>query len=143
MNLEVKRECGSCNKCCEGWLYGEAYGHRFYPSSPCHFLTDGKCSIYPKRPEDPCKVYKCEWLTNNQVPGWMKPNKVNAILSAKKINGIDYILVTEAGETLRSDVLCWIMIYCLNNQKNLEFSLKGGKYHIGSKEFQDSMKEQK
>jgi len=69
----------------------------------------------------------------------MKPNLVNAIITWKKINNVEYWQLTEAGENLRSDVLCWVFIHCLNNEKNLSFTLKGGKYFIGSKEFQEIM----
>ena len=63
-----KRSCGSCTKCCEGWLSGEALGHKFYPGKPCHFIAIGKgCSVYAKRPQEPCVSYKCGWISNEAV----------------------------------------------------------------------------
>jgi hypothetical protein len=138
--FEIQRSCGSCNKCCEGWLLGQAYGFNFYPSNPCHFLCDSKCSIYENRPDDPCKSYNCEWIVNGEIPGWMKPDQINAIITKRKLKDIYYFSVSEAGEFLRSDVLSWLLLYCLNNSYNLEYNLKGGKYFIGSLEFQQMMK---
>lgn len=131
----MKRSCGACNKCCEGWLYGEVQSHQFRPGCACHFLTEGKCSIYQTRPDNPCKSYNCEWLIDENIPGWMKPSNVNALFSKRNIEGIEYYSLIEAGETLRSDVLSWVFIYCLNKQLNLEYQIKGGKAYIGSSEF--------
>lgn len=131
MNLEIKRECGSCNKCCEGWLAGEAYGYNFYKGKPCHFMTKEGCSIYKDRPEDPCRTYKCEWLANEKIPYWMKPNEINAIITARKNDLFDYLSVEEAGSILSAKVLNWLIQYALTNKINLEYHIDGGVNRIG------------
>ena len=130
-----KRECGSCTKCCEGWLNGEAYGHKFYPGQPCFFKKEGGCSIYKDRPENPCKSYKCLWLTDENIPHWMKPDQINAILTHRIEEGIGYIDVTEAGEKLRVEVLNWIVMFALNKKANLQYKISGGVNRIGVSEF--------
>ena len=140
---ENKRTCGSCTKCCEGWLSGEALGHSFYPGKPCHFISIGKgCSVYSKRPKDPCVSYKCAWLLNLDFPEWMKPDEVNAIIDFREINGIKYIQVNEAGETLRSDVLTWIIQYCIKEKLNLSWKIKNGNNFLGTQEFLEVIKNQ-
>ena len=136
MNDIVKRECGDCHKCCEGYLVGEVYGFQFQPGRPCHYLSVGKgCSIYDKRPEHPCKSYRCEWLQNPDVPEWFKPNKVNAILSRRKVGEYEYWDLMEAGEKLDSAVLNWIFLQCVNTGMNLVYRISGGVNWLGSEAF--------
>ena len=132
---EQPRSCGSCAKCCEGWLHGSAYEKGFWRGRPCHYLTAGKCSIYGQHPDDPCKTFRCEWLANDNIPGWMKPDDVNAILVRRRKDNEDYIEITEAGEKLRSEVLSWAVMYCLGRKLNLYYSIDGGPNRIGSPEF--------
>lgn len=132
----TSRTCGDCTKCCEGWLSGKALGHTFYKGKPCHFIAIGKgCSIYPKRPQDPCQIYKCAWLVDEKIPEWMKPSKINAIFTNKSINNINYLSINEAGDILNSQVLSWCILYALQNNINLYWEINGGGNWIGSKEF--------
>lgn len=131
---KVKRTCGDCTKCCEGYLLGEVNGKTFYPGKPCHFLGKG-CTIYSKRPVDPCQTYRCEWLTNEEIPEWMKPSEVNAIIDIQEQQGIKYLRVKEAGAKLDSKVLSWIIRYVLVNQLNLLWEVDGGQNWIGRPDF--------
>lgn len=132
----MKRECGNCTKCCEGYLSGEALGHTFYNGKPCHFVAIGKgCSVYAKRPQNPCIVYKCSWLINEDIPLWMKPSEVNAIIDEREVNGIKYLSVNEAGSILDSRVLSWVIKYALAKQINICWKVNGGSNWIGTPEF--------
>lgn len=136
----MKRECGNCTKCCEGYLSGEAKGKPFFGGRPCHFVNIGKgCSIYKERPLNPCVAYKCAWIKDDRLPEWFKPNAINAIVDFRKIEGIEYIDVVEAGEPLRIDVLSWLIMYAINNSMNLHWTIKNGNHYFGSKEFLDAM----
>jgi hypothetical protein len=133
------RDCGSCRKCCEGWLSGEAYGHKFYKGIPCFYLGD-KCSIYHKRPKEPCKNYICAWKKYEEVfPEWMKPDLINAIISEKIKGDMWYFEVMEAGKILDVRVLNWMIIWALRNSKNLVYYIDSGVNYIGSKEFTESI----
>lgn len=132
----TKRSCGDCTKCCEGWLEGQALGQNFYPGRPCHFVAIGKgCSVYAKRPKEPCQLYKCGWIEDENIPEWMKPSEVDAIVDYRNINGIPYINIKEAGSVLSSKVLTWVIKYALTNKANLYWEVNGGKNWIGSPEF--------
>ena len=83
----MKRECGTCTKCCEGWLTGEALGHNFYPGKPCHFLAVNKgCTVYAKRPKDPCSSYKCAWLANEDIALIPGESKLTVKLPTTRFN---------------------------------------------------------
>ena len=135
-----QRLCGTCTKCCEGYLTGEALGHTFYPGKPCHFVVIGSgCSIYEKRPQEPCVSYKCLWVSNDELPEWMKPNEINVIIDKRITNGIEHIKVTEAGGALSTKVLSWLVQYVIKNNLNLSWEVDGEVHWIGSPEFNWAM----
>lgn len=109
---------------------------------PCFFVETGKgCKIYKNRPVDPCRSYKCDWLQNEDAPEHFKPSLSNTIVSRKKVNGIPYILLAEAGADLNREVLEWYNNYCLNNNINFAFKI-GERMHLkGTDEFVKSMHE--
>jgi hypothetical protein len=65
----------------------------------------------------------------------MKPDNVNAILVWRKEDNIDYLDISEAGEKLRAEVLSWAIMFCLQNNYNLQYMIDGGVNRIGSKSF--------
>jgi uncharacterized cysteine cluster protein YcgN (CxxCxxCC family) len=139
-----ERSCDACTKCCDGWLSGNAHGHDFYSGKPCHFVATGKgCSIYNDRPKEPCQTFKCAWLLSKEIPEWMKPDKVNAIISVRNIKNFQYLSVKEAGEKLRVEVLSWLVSYVLQNNMNLHYEINGGSNYLGSNEFIDAINLQK
>lgn len=130
------RSCDGCTKCCEGWLTGEAHGYHFWPGRKCHFCAANGCSIYETRPVDPCVNFRCAWLADPKIPEWMKPSECDAIIVSRKMNGFDYIDITEAGGRLDSRILSWFVIACAGGQLgNLSWQVDGGRNWIGSEEF--------
>jgi len=131
------RSCGTCTKCCEGYVSASVRGIPFFKGNPCHFVSIGKgCSIYEDRPKQPCKSYSCFWLKSEDVPEWMKPSEINAMISERYTkNNIYFLELIEAGETLRADVLSWLINYCNKNDFNLFWEVNGKKNYMGSDEF--------
>ena len=85
--ISSDRNCNGCTACCDGWLNGKVNEHYFYPGKKCYYVTDNGCSIYNTRPEMPCKIFRCGWLIDKEVPDWMKPSAVQAIiLSTEQTN---------------------------------------------------------
>ena len=135
-----KRSCGTCTKCCEGYLTGEALGHTFYGGKPCHFVAIGKgCTVYEKRPKDPCVSYKCDWLINPDIPEWMKPSDIDAIIDLREIEGHQYLSLKEAGGLMQSRVLNWFFQYILKTGMNAVWQVGGGSNWAGSPEFNHLM----
>ena len=137
----MQRKCEDCTKCCEGSLSGEALGKTFSRGRPCHFVAIGSgCTVYAQRPKDPCATYKCEWLTNPELPEWMKPSLVDTIVDKRKTSsGIEYLNVIEAGSVLTARVLSNLLLYALSNSINIAWEVEGGKNWIGSQEFLEDM----
>ncbi len=135
-----KRHCNGCTKCCEGWLTGDVYGHKMFAGRKCHFL-EKHCTIYSSRPENPCKKYECVWLIDQTLPGWMKPDLSNVIISKRseyskvKEKNIEYYHIVEAGARMDPGVLNWIIHWAIEKQLNIAYQIDG-RYHIlGCDEF--------
>jgi len=101
--------------CCKGHLTGSAYGFEFGPNKPCHFLRDNGCKIYPNRPDNPCKSFKCEWKVNHKIPEELRPDKCKAIFVKRMVEGKIRLDVVEAGEPLSADLLHLIMVMFNNH----------------------------
>jgi hypothetical protein len=79
------RTCGTCKKCCEGWLSGHIYVKNIIDfemkrDSPCPFSGEYGCSIYQFRPANPCKSFMCGWLIEGSpLPEDYRPDKLGII----------------------------------------------------------------
>lgn len=126
--LSDKRRCGDCTACCEGWLHGQAYDNYFYRGRPCHFMKKGVgCSIYAKRPDNPCQTYKCAWLTEYTLPDWMQPTQSNVILTWRTDdNKKTYLEMTEMDSKVRSEVLSYVIQYAANLRMKIHYQVSGG-----------------
>ena len=136
------RSCGDCTACCEGYLPGQAGVHSFYPGRKCFYLSDGVgCSIYKDRPEDPCKLYKCEWLNDNKnIPEWLKPNLSKVIITKRIIGNMEYFDMIEAGQKMDSNILSWFFFkYIDGTFPNICYKISGGSNYFGSKDFIERM----
>jgi len=138
--FQNNRNCNGCTKCCDGWLESTIHGHDMYIGKPCHFVKSDGCSIYNERPQNPCKIFQCEWLTNLDIPEWLYPKKSEVILLKKEINNILYLEVIEAGKKLSVEILNWIISIFTNNKINVLYCINGRKFCVGSKEFCELMR---
>lgn len=127
------RQCGNCTACCEGWLTAEIYGVTMKPGTPCQYLNK-KCTIYDKRPANPCQGYNCAWLEGH-LPLSLKPNFVGLIVSRRIYKDIEYYEVTEAGKKMTVPVLNEIIQWTYKNKKNLLYRVYNQPYTIGTEEF--------
>lgn len=136
----IKRECGSCTECCQGWLVGKVHEHNFYPGKPCHYVCEEGCSIYEDRPERPCRSFECEWLVNDNIPEWMRPDRCKVILICQdwEYEGESqgpYLLSVEAGQKIDSKVLAWLFEVHLNDNIPMKIEVSGGHRWYGNKKF--------
>lgn len=60
------------------------------------------------------------------------------LVTRRDSNGIQFLEITECGQVMESKVLSWLVIWALNNGKNLKYQIEKGWNKIGSKEFMDA-----
>ena len=112
-------------------MTGTAHGHEFWPGRPCHFMLPTGCSIYEKRPYDPCKTFRCEWLNNDFIPAWMKPDKVNVLISTQHERGKVFVELAESGSRMDPKVLSWFFMQFVEGKiDNIKYQIEGGWNYI-------------
>lgn len=133
------RSCEDCTKCCEGWLSATINGQDMYPGKPCQSVDPGVgCTIYKNRPEEPCKTFECVWRATDYVPEKFKPSKIGQILTAQQLYGIDYLGVAYAGKEVDPEFLSWFVTFAVGRQLNVEWSVDGVLYALGSPAFMEA-----
>ena len=119
-----ERQCFPCTACCDGWLTAEINGVKIGPGNPCAHSTGRGCAIYEKRPENPCKSFKCAWLVDEeQLPEHMKPVECGAIiLFDRKYQGNKIISAVPVGSSIPADTLEWLMAFAREHTVPLVYS---------------------
>lgn len=140
ITVKGARSCGSCTKCCEGWLTADINGQEMYPGKPCYLVEIGKgCSDYENRPESPCKTFMCMWRADENLPEEFSPNNTGNIVTMQNIGGIEYLALNYAGQELKPDFLSWFVTFAVGNQMNAEWVVNGQGHMVGSREFISAM----
>ena len=138
-----KKECGTCTKCCEGWLHATVRGHDMYPGKPCFFIEIGKgCKDYKNRPKEPCKSFSCSWLEIEEMPEKFKPENSGVIMHYKSNNGNPYFSITKAPNNPTIHFLSWAMIYARSRSANIFWNVDNNSYWVGNEEFINQMNEE-
>jgi len=131
----LDKNCDGCTKCCEGYLSANIKGHEMDFNKPCFFLKGIGigCGDYKNRPEDPCQVFKCGWLQDddNSIPDWMKPNLSNAIILLRIIDGERVLKLRQCGNYIEPNVIAWFFQWALERTNNIEISLFDNVYFYG------------
>lgn len=139
INLPIvsnKRECGTCTKCCEGWLMGNVRGHEMYTGKPCFFVEQGVgCKDYDNRPKYPCVSFNCGWKEIVEMPEEFKPENSGVILQLSKEKNIEFIAIIKAPLDPSIEMLSWMIKYIKSNQLNLLWAIKNERYWLGNDEF--------
>ena len=147
VRLKIReRSCGTCTKCCEGYLTATVGDISLYPGKPCHFVEmNCGCSIYKDRPVEPCQTFKCEWLNQPLIPEWLKPNLSNAIFiyypsnpdaPSNSIEAYEHTKLVEAGSKITAQTLSWAVAHYTFNGLNLAWEYDHGTGGaIGSEDF--------
>jgi hypothetical protein len=110
------RSCGTCTKCCEGWLPTVILGQQLKVGSPCRFIcSGGGCSIYNNGRPDVCVSFTCLWIDDKKVPDWVKPenSKVIARLMPKGFekDGKRILDIIPAGSVVTDEYRAWAKMY--------------------------------
>ena len=126
--------------CCQGWLEGEAYGHRFFPGQPCRMLGKTGCSIYEQRPYSPCKTFECEWKIRNNIDDDLRPDRIGVIMVGRITEGHRYIRVIETDKPISEKVYKWADAYNKKWNTNIIVPVLGGiRVYSSNTGFKDSI----
>jgi len=103
----MDKVCGECIACCDGTLNATIFEHKISKGNPCPFVCKSGCTIYEKRPEIPCKSFKCGWLIHPNIPDYMRPDKSGVIL--RNIDkGYATVLYAEQYKEISNEANDWL-----------------------------------
>jgi hypothetical protein len=138
------RQCGTCTACCDGWIKIEVQGHEVRPGKPCPFSSGHHCTIYPTRPEDPCRTFICGWLARNSpLPEWMRPDKADLILLPASFTwrGLPVDVAVPIGERPKPKALEWLKAFSSAKGRPLLYRITEDWYAFGPPDFQTEMRD--
>ena len=139
----TNKECGTCTKCCEGWLTANIKGHEMYPGKPCFFVEIGKgCKDYENRPKDPCKTFSCGWILIRDMPDNFKPSISGVIMYKNSNNGNPYISLVKAPNNPTEDLLFWAKSYAKFSNENILWHIDDRRYWAGTEDFCKQMEKE-
>ncbi len=139
--LNPDRSCGSCTACCDGWLTGTVRGHDMKPGVPCHFRGAGCCTIYPDRPENPCRSFFCAWrLDGNPFPDSFRPDQVGVIIVARQWRDRPGYELISAGRDPDDSLLNWMREFSTTTGSPFLYSIDGHYHAFGVPAFQEEMR---
>lgn len=134
--MVVKKECGTCTKCCEGWLSANIKGHDMYPGKPCFFVEIGKgCKDYENRPKEPCKIFSCGWTDIEDMPEEFRPEVSGVIMHFKENNGNPYIVLSKAPSNPTVQYLSWAIVFARSRNTNIFWFIDDRSWWLGNEEF--------
>lgn len=136
----AQRSCGTCTRCCDGWLEGEIRGHPMFPGQRCHFVTDAGCSIYADRPQSPCRSFVCGWMQpGSALPEAWRPDRIGVIVVPTRWRDAPAMVLVSAGNDPGEDVLAWMRGHALSTGTPFFYAQEGERFGYGPPEFQQEM----
>lgn len=139
-----RRSCGDCIACCDGSLRIQVFEHEVRPGRPCPFCSGHGCTIYERRPRDPCQQFVCGWLApTSPLPEWMRPDKAGLVLLPASFawRGLRVDVAVPTGTGPRPKALRWLQDFSRRRQRPLLYQLGEDWYAFGPQEFQLEMKQ--
>jgi len=113
----LHRPCGSCTKCCEGHLIGNAYGYAFGYGKSCRFVCKKGCSIYNYRPKNPCVGFVCGYKIDHSIDEDLRPDLSNVIFVYRTLENISYLHGTSTGLEPAPKLVQWAQQWARTKQK--------------------------
>ena len=135
-----ERACGTCTACCDGWVEGTIYGHEMKPGTPCHFRGAGCCTIYERRPQEPCRSFVCGWLMpGSPFPDDFRPDRLGVMIVASRWRQRPAFILRSAGRDPDEALLTWMRTFSVQSGAPFFYEQAGERFGFGPAEFQQEM----
>ncbi len=134
------RECGGCTACCDGWVAGVIEGHAMKPGVPCHFRGDHCCTIYERRPEDPCRKFNCAWReAGSPFPEPFRPDRLGVMIITLRWHGRPAYVLRSAGRDPDEPLIAWMRDFSVRTGRPFFYEQAGERFGFGPPDFQREM----
>jgi len=136
----TERQCGACTACCDGWVKGTVEGHDMRPGQPCFFRGQGCCTIYDRRPLDPCRNFLCGWLqAQSPFPEGFRPDRLGVLIIPIRWRERTAYILRSAGRDPDEALLGWMRDFSLKSGRPFFYEQRGERFGFGPREFQEEM----
>jgi len=136
----AQRACGTCTACCDGWVVGTIEGHEMKPGTPCHFRGAGCCTIYDRRPKEPCRNFVCGWLASDSpFPEGFRPDRLGVMIVRTRWRAKPAYILKSAGRDPDDALLGWMRDFSTRTGAPFFYEQAGERYGFGSPAFQQEM----
>jgi hypothetical protein len=136
----AQRSCGTCTACCDGWVVGTIEGHEMKPGTPCHFRGEGCCTIYERRPKEPCRNFVCGWLApDSPFPEGFRPDRLGVMIIRTRWRSKPAYILRSAGRDPDEALLTWMRDFAAKSGAPFFYEQKGERYGFGPVQFQQEM----
>jgi SEC-C motif len=136
----AQRECGACTACCDGWVEGTIYGHDMKPGTPCHWRGNGGCTIYERRPQEPCRRFICGWLAPaSPFPESFRPDRLGVMIVPTRWRDGPAFILKSAPRDADEELLGWMREFSVRSGAPFFYEQRGERYGFGPQEFQREM----
>jgi hypothetical protein len=140
LSVAGKRGCGTCTACCDGWVKGTIEGHDMFPGQPCFFRGQGCCTIYERRPAEPCRSFVCGWLqAESPFPEDFRPDKLGILIIPIRWRERTAYILRSAGRDPDEALLGWMRDFSLKTGRPFFYEQRGERFGFGPREFQEEM----
>ncbi len=87
-------------------MAGNMLGYEVKPGSPCPFVRPEGCSVYERRPRDPCRNFVCGWLREDSpFPEEFRPDRIGVIIVPIAWRDRPAYILVSAGRDVEAQVL--------------------------------------
>ena len=110
------------------------------PGTPCFFRGEGCCTIYERRPQEPCRNFICGWLKEgNPFPEEFRPDRLGVMVLPVKWRGNEAYILRSAGRDPDEALLAWMREMSLRTKRPFFYEVAGERFGFGPPEFQQEM----
>jgi hypothetical protein len=119
---------------------GTILGYEMKPGQPCHFRGEGCCTIYERRPADPCRNFICGWLQEESpFPEEFKPDRLGVLIIPVRWRTKTAYILRSAGRDPDEALLAWMREFSLKADRPFFYEQAGERFGFGPREFQIEM----
>lgn len=111
-----------------------------FPGQPCHFRGEGCCTIYERRPVDPCRNFVCGWLqSGSPFPEEFRPDRLGVLIIPVRWRDKTAYILRSAGRDPDEALLSWMRVFSIRTESPFFYEQRGERFGFGPRDFQVEM----
>jgi hypothetical protein len=110
------------------------------PGVPCHFRGEGCCTIYERRPAEPCRNFVCGWLRKDSpFPETFRPDRLGVMIVPVRWRERPAYILCSAPRDPDEGLLAWMRELASRTGSPFFYERQGERFGFGPPAFQQEM----